>query len=234
MKYLLFRIYGPMCSWGDIAVGEIRPSFSHPAKSAVLGLVAGAMGIRREEEDKHCRLAETLGFAVLVECAGAPLSDYHTARVPSGDARYCTRKDELSIDKQSLNTILSTRHYRVDGLYTVVLWEHEQNNGSLINIREALLNPVFTPYLGRKSCPAALPFEPQLIEAGSIIEALEKGRFVDYQGFGINPSEQKMLFWDEDGASGIEQQHTFERRDVVLSRKRWQFDVRKERHAALK
>jgi hypothetical protein len=42
-----------------------------------------------------------------------------------------------------------------------------------------------------------------------------------------------MLYWDEDAAAGIEQQHIFERRDLPLSRGRWQFDMRKERHAAL-
>jgi CRISPR system Cascade subunit CasD len=233
MEYLLFRLYGPMCSWGDIAVGEIRPSFVHPSKSAVLGLVAGALGIRRDEDDKHCRFAETLGFAVLVERAGAPLSDYHTAQVPSGDVRYCTRRDELSGDRHDLNTILSTRYYRVDGLYTVILWERMQSEWSLDVIAEALVEPVFAPYLGRKSCPVALPFEPQVVEAVSLTEALGKVRFLDCQQLGIKPLEQRMLFWDEFCQAGIEHEHIFERRDMPLSRVRWQFDVRKERHAAL-
>jgi len=233
MKYLLFRLYGPMSSWGDIAVGEIRPSFAHPSKSAVLGLVAGALGIRRDEEDKQCRLAEALGFAVMVESAGVPLSDYHTAQVPSGNERHCTRKDELSGDRGDLNTILSTRDYRVDGVYTVALWECRQSEWSLSGIAEALIQPVFVPYLGRKSCPVALPFEPQVIEAGFLMEALGKSRFLDYKQLGIKLWGQRMLFWDEFGQSGIEHQHVFERRDMPLSRGRWQFDVRRERHAAL-
>ena len=47
--YLVFRLYGPMCSWGDIAVGEVRPSTVHPAKSAILGLIAAALGIKRPD-----------------------------------------------------------------------------------------------------------------------------------------------------------------------------------------
>jgi CRISPR system Cascade subunit CasD len=35
--YLLFRLYGPLAAWGDIAVGEYRPSFAHPSKSAIIG-----------------------------------------------------------------------------------------------------------------------------------------------------------------------------------------------------
>ena len=47
--YLVFRLYGPMCSWGDIAVGEVRPSTVHPSKSAILGLIAAALGVKRPD-----------------------------------------------------------------------------------------------------------------------------------------------------------------------------------------
>jgi CRISPR system Cascade subunit CasD len=36
MEYLLFRLYGPMASWGEIAVGEMRHSEVKPSKSALL------------------------------------------------------------------------------------------------------------------------------------------------------------------------------------------------------
>lgn len=234
MKYLLFRLYGPMSSWGDIAVGETRPSFTHPTKSAVLGLVAGAMGIRRDEEEKHRLLAEEIGFAVQVEFMGHPLSDYHTAQVPSGKERYCTRRQELSGEKSELNTILSTRDYRTDGLYIIVLWQRKNGEGSIEKIKEKLEQPEFIPYLGRKSCPVALPFEAQVIDAVSLVGALAKGKFLDIRSLGFKFAGQKMLYWDDDTAAGVEQQHIFERRDLPLSRGRWQFDTRKERYAALK
>lgn len=234
MKYLLFRLYGPMSSWGDIAVGEIRPSFAHPTKSAILGLVAGSMGIRRDEEEKHRFLAEEMGFAVQVEFMGHPLSDYHTAQVPSGKERYCTRRQELSCEKSELNTILSTRDYRTDGLYIIVLWQRKNGEWGIEKIKEKLEQPEFVPYLGRKSCPVALPFEAQVIDAVSLVEALTKGKFLDIQLLGFKFAGQKMLYWDDDTAAGVEQQHIFERRDLPLSRGRWQFDTRKERYAALK
>lgn len=233
MRYLLFRLYGPMSSWGDIAVGETRPSFAHPTKSAVLGLVAGAMGIRRDEEDKHRLLAEEIGFAVQVEFMGGPLSDYHTAQVPSGGEQYCTRRQELSGEKSELNTILSTRTYRTDGLYIIVLWERKRGEWDIEQIKAKLEQPEFVPYLGRKSCPSALPFEAQVVDAVSLREALAKGSFLDIQSLGFKSVGQKMLYWDEDAAAGIAPQHVFERRDLPLSRGRWQFDTRKERYAAV-
>jgi CRISPR system Cascade subunit CasD len=233
MEYLLFRLYGPMSSWGDIAVGETRPSFTYPTKSAVLGLVAGALGIRRDEEAKHVLLAESMGFAVQVECMGQILTDYHTAQVPSGTKPYCTRRQELSGEKSELNTILSTRSYRADGLYTIILWQRTPKEWSLEQIMAKLEEPVFVPYLGRKSCPTALPFEAQIVDAVSLVEALSQVKFTNIDSFGFKSFGQKTLYWDVDAVAGVVQQHAFERRDLPLSRCRWQFDTRKEYHAAL-
>ena len=67
--YLLFRLYGAMAAWGDIAVGEQRPSTPHPSKSALLGLLAAALGIRRHEDERHQALADGYGFAVRMAAA---------------------------------------------------------------------------------------------------------------------------------------------------------------------
>jgi len=79
--YLIFRLYGPMCAWGDIAVGEQRPSAGHPAKSAVLGLLAAALGVRRDEEGRQKLLADAYAMAVRVDVSGELLRDYHAITV---------------------------------------------------------------------------------------------------------------------------------------------------------
>lgn len=128
-KYLVFHIYGPMSSWGDTAVGEYRPTFSHPSKSAIVGLVAGALGIKRTDEGRLRVLSEQLGFGVLVLSPGTLLRDYHTTQVPSQatikKGPVFTRKDELSYKDQ--NTILSTRDYRSDAAYRIVLWARDDS-----------------------------------------------------------------------------------------------------------
>ena len=48
--FLVFQLYGALASWGDIAVGEYRPSQGHPSKSAITGLLAAALGIEREDD----------------------------------------------------------------------------------------------------------------------------------------------------------------------------------------
>jgi CRISPR system Cascade subunit CasD len=239
--YLLFRLYGPMASWGDIAVGEVRPSYTHPSKSAVLGMVAAALRIDREEEERHRQLAAGYGFAVRVDSMGVPLVDYHTAQVPpfgSGRNRrvFATRREELgTLHRDALKTILSQRDYRMDALATVALWARAAEPPySFEEIRSALERPGYVLYLGRKSCPLALPVEGQLMTAASVGEAFVAARFADLEVLRhLEISEPPDLYWEDGAEAGLAPHHTFERRDVPLSRRRWQFDTRHENHAPM-
>ena len=58
--FLVFQLYGALASWGDIAVGEYRPSQGQPSKSAVTGLLAAALGIARADEAYTTRRQELL------------------------------------------------------------------------------------------------------------------------------------------------------------------------------
>jgi CRISPR system Cascade subunit CasD len=232
-EYLFFRLYGPMAAWGDIAVGEVRPSFAHPSKSAILGLVGAALGIRREEEAAHELLASSLGFAVRVDAMGTPLRDYHTVQVPpSGLGRnkrtLTTRKDELAVPKEALGTILSTREYRCDAVYTVCLWTIRESTYSLQRVAEALSKPTFVPYLGRKSCPLALPLNAQVAQAENL-----KSAFAQFENEPFLESLIKArafsICWEGDDSS-FQVHHRIERRDRPLSRQRWQFSVRSENY----
>jgi CRISPR system Cascade subunit CasD len=51
-QYLVFQLHGPMASWGVDAPGEVRHSHELPSRSALLGLLAAALGIRRDEEER--------------------------------------------------------------------------------------------------------------------------------------------------------------------------------------
>jgi CRISPR system Cascade subunit CasD len=235
-EYLVFQLYGPLSTWGDIAVGEVRPGVIRPSKSAVLGLVAASLGLRRDQEDEQRKLADGYGFAVRVDQSGTPMTDYHTIQVPpSSEVKkrgMHTRKDELGADV--LETILSSRDYRMDAVSTVVLWARQEAPYPLEQLARALAEPCFVPYLGRKSCPLALPVQAQVIQAESIRLALEKTSFSSGEWIGtFSGAERKALYWDKDGNAGLDPQHDFTARDAVISRKRWQFDVRHEYHATL-
>lgn len=238
-EFLLFNLYGPMASWGDIAVGEQRPSHGHPSKSAILGLLAAALGIRRDEEDLHNELQSSLAFAVRVNHVGDLLRDYHTTQTPSQKKgkSFRTRKDE--IDADSLNAILSQRDYRTNASYTIVLWLTDHaSSWVLLDLKNALLAPKFTLYLGRKSCPTALPLKPEIVRSDDLYHALEQ---VDGNCEYLNElpvAKNWSVYWEgiEYSETGFPQQALHwesSRRDAIASRKRWQFSERKEYYVNL-
>ena len=131
--YLLFRLHGALASWGDIAVGDIRPSYRHPSKSAVIGLIAAALGVEREKYEKQSELAK-LSFSVRIDATGVPIDDYHTVQAPSEQAikhdrgkNFWTRIDEIEAIKfrvvgskssAEAGAIQSKRTYYCDAVYT--------------------------------------------------------------------------------------------------------------------
>lgn len=233
--FLVFQLYGPMAAWGDIAVGEYRPSFAHPSKSAIIGLLAAALGIRRDEDDHQKTLTDACLFAIRVDAMGTLLRDYHTVQVPSekkGVTRY-TRYSELAVE--DLNTILSSRDYRCDAAYTVAISFREGSAYSAQMLAEALLKPVFILYLGRKSCPLALTIKPEVIkDKNNFKEAFESYSFSADELTGIVQSSLVGIYWEDGIESGYEREHVITRRDVPLSRKRWQFAERQENYAGIR
>jgi CRISPR system Cascade subunit CasD len=238
MDYLMFRLYGPLAAWGSIAVGQERPSDAHPSKSALLGLLAAAMGIRRSERERHQRLAAAYGFAVRVNASGTLLRDYHTAQVPPErrHVRHYTRRDELQAE--ALNTILSSRDYRCDALYTVALWVQDEaaRPYALDELAEGLQRPRFTLYLGRKSCPLALPLQVCRLSATHLEAAFQTVSFQDGEDLeALQLMESSLMYWEADlsgvDAGGLEPVQTITRRDQPLDRQRWQFATRREHQA---
>lgn len=235
-RYLTFQIYGPMQSWGAVAVGEVRPSFPRPSRSGVLGLLAGALGIRRNEDERHAELERAYAMAVRPATSGARMSDYHTIQCGKRLARrtYRTRADEVGglIPKsEDLGTLLSTREYLTDSAFAVCVWPREGTPPhSLEDLADALRRPVFTPCLGRKSCPPALPFNPVVEAYPGPLEALAAYE-VDpgvLDALGATPAAEA---YTSEKLSGWQEQT--EVRDAPLNRTRWQFGLRPEYRVAM-
>jgi CRISPR system Cascade subunit CasD len=255
MDILLFRLYGPMASWGEIAVGESRHTANYPSKSAILGLIGAALGIERHDEAMQSRLQQGYALAVEVLSTGQLLRDYHTAQVPDsvGKFTYRTRRDELVLGKERIRlggTILSSREYRSDALAVVAVRALADAPFSLSQIREKLLKPVFHLYLGRKSCPLAAPLHPQLLtDQANFLAAFKAYRHQSLlptsQSSDGQPSErdcywlgisgERHYFWegapeDFSDSPDLTRRQTRIRHDQPLSRKRWQFVPRQEHY----
>jgi CRISPR system Cascade subunit CasD len=173
-EYLVFRVYGPMASWGQPAVGGDRPTGMQPTRSAVLGLLGAALGIKRDQTEQLQQLQASILVGVKQSVPSVLMRDYHTTQVPSTKKNVSlrTRKEELEVDE--LNTILSSRDYRCDGLWIVAISLTEAGPFRLDQLQAALERPVFSLSLGRKSCPLALPVQPKIMASLTLRAALDR------------------------------------------------------------
>lgn len=235
MEYLVFRLYGPLASWGEAAVGETRPSASYPGRSAIIGLLAAALGIRRSDQNLQNELRDQVLVAIKQYTPGILLKDYHTAQVPGRGfkMRLSTRRDELSAPKPDLNTILSSREYRCDGYWVTAIRLHPDSRWSLEELAGALLRPVYQPYLGRKSCPLAAPMMPRIVRASGVREALDEN-FSQLSALREQEEDLRLglrgkvsYSWEGD-AGDMQPQETRYPCDQPLHRMRWQFTTRPE------
>ena len=232
MDYLVFQLQAPLSAWGETAVGEFRPTANYPSESALLGLLAAALGIRREDEDAHAALRNGYGFAIGVLSSGRLLRDYHTAQVPGRvslkNRPHNSRRDELNLPKDELNTILSTRDYRQDAASVVAVQVRDGAPYALSDMAQALAKPRFTLYLDRKACPPAVPLNPQIIAAENALTALQAYQQALAERGGATALALERMVWGEGIESGAAHDLEVVRKDRVLSRGHWQFGDRIE------
>lgn len=136
MSTLLLRLAGPLQSWGTDSKFEVRRTDKEPSKSGVIGLLAAALGRKRNDSLTDLN---ALRFGIRVDKEGELLRDFHTARHPSDQKR----------------VYITTRYYLSDAIFLVGL--ESDDNLFLEKLMYALKNPVFPLFLGRRSCPITLP-----------------------------------------------------------------------------
>jgi CRISPR system Cascade subunit CasD len=250
MQFLVFQLQAPLAAWGQPAVGESRGTGTTPTHSAIVGLLGAALGILRDDEAGHARLRDGYGFAVGMLREGSLLRDYHTAQVPGRSALkgrpQFTRRQEMAVPKQDLNTILSTRDYLQNAGCLVALQAlgSEASVQPLDVLAAALREPTFVLYLGRRACPPATPLWPQLLDAESVhaaflqyAERFEAARQTAANGRGQLPLEPlgslRRLVFDERVHAGVSPQFSTRRKDRLIRRAGWQFGDRTEHVAVL-
>lgn len=157
LKTILMKFQGPLQSYGTDSHFETRHTDDHPSKGAVVGLVAAAMGIQREETDKLHEL-QNLKMAVRVDQVGQTRKDYQIA------AKY--KKGTFTLERN----YVTNRYYLEDAVFLVAL---EGEDNLVENICQALKVPYFPLFLGRRSCPVNYDFLLGTCD-GTAIEQIRK------------------------------------------------------------
>ncbi|GIX15251.1 MAG: type I-E CRISPR-associated protein Cas5/CasD [Paracoccaceae bacterium] len=217
--FLVFTLSASLASFGDVAGHERRGSWTWPGRSAILGLMAAAQGIRREGD---FAALDALRLAVASFGVGVPLRDYHTVQtVPTTAARRPqSRPEALRAAGRGVNPTITLRDYRADMVFGVAV-----SGEGLAALARALERPVFHLYLGRKACPLNAPLDPRILAAPDPAAALGAVRLPPWwpeadRTARILHSDPGM-FGPDRPATQIQTRH-----DAPLDRRKWHFAPR--------
>lgn len=149
MSTLLLRLAAPLQSWGDDSKFNNRRTYSIPTKSGILGMLAAALGRKRDDTIDDLKKLE---IGVRVDQEGIELDDFQMVHGK----------------KQS---DMTRRYYLSDAIFLVGLFHFD--DAFLSKLEEALFHPVYPLFLGRRSCPPSYPLVLGIRDS-SLQEALEK------------------------------------------------------------
>ncbi len=219
-EYLVFTLTAMLAAMGGPAGHERRGTETWPGRSTVLGILAAALGVRRNGDFSAL---DQLGLAIAVFEQGGYLRDWHTVQtVPTAAVKSPqTRAQALKAASSghALKTTITKRDYRVAPLYGVAVW-----NGDLDRLRQALETPEFTLYLGRKSCPLAFPVSPKIVHTNDPAKALAHVELPSWHA----KAQAGILVSSPEALNGLEAKQTHVRHDDPIDRETWHFGLREE------
>lgn len=173
MRYLTLYLRAPLQSWGASSKFGDRGTIDAPTRSGLLGLIAAACGIDKNDEARDREwLARTakLSLTILAFRRGDRMTDYHTvgARYDKDDPWQRRMIPTKAEDGKPKNYATEThRDYLVDSVFGAII---SGDDALVAEMAAALANPVWGVWLGRKSC---IPTEP--VFAG-VFESAETAR----------------------------------------------------------
>lgn len=161
---LAFLIDAPLQSWGASSKFQRRETESWPTKSALVGVLAAALGIDKHAPDEIEKIAPlaALKFSVFrwpKMVLSVQLTDFHTI---GGGYVKTDPSGKLSIPRKAgdgspFGTVITRRTYLTDARF-IALFQGDRR--TLDAAAAALLDPVWGIWFGRKACIPAEPLSP--------------------------------------------------------------------------
>lgn len=141
MKTLTIRLTSPLQSYGNEATFNRRTSNYYPSKSAIIGMIAAALGYRRD--DPRINDLNNLKLAVRVDQPGKVMTDFQVVEYQKNPSKKAKK--------------ITYRSYLQDAVYIVAIGF--ENAEEREQIRFALKHPKFQLFLGRRSNAPAGPLK---------------------------------------------------------------------------
>lgn len=159
--HLLLRLEAPLMAFGAPAVDQLRPVQRWPAVSLLTGLLANALGWRRQDAAALDGLQARLRWAARLDREGKLLTEFQTAQLGKDDDGWTTRgqPEGRKGGADSYNSPhLRWRDHRADASALVALTLAPADEPpTLDHLAVALQRPARPLFIGRKACLPAKP-----------------------------------------------------------------------------
>ncbi|MCO5206242.1 MAG: type I-E CRISPR-associated protein Cas5/CasD [Anaerolineae bacterium] len=172
---LYLHLEAPLQCWGEQGRWSVRDTSSEPTKSGVIGLIGCAMGVG--DGATLSRFSTHTQMAVRIDRPGTRLTDYHTIGGGYDEPALLTAAGKPKNSSGRPHTEISLRDYLCDAAFVVALWSAD--SVLIQRIAAAVQNPVWTLFLGRKSCPPATPVFFGLAETADVETAIRQAPLTD-------------------------------------------------------
>jgi len=182
-KHLLIRLEGPLMAFGGETIDNLGVIRDFPAQSMLTGLIANALGWRREDAAAHDRLQARVVFGARLDRAGSRMREYQTALLGMNDSGWTTsglpegreQSPSYRADRtgRKVLTLQRYRDHHADAAVSVSLrLEPADETPTLDAVANALQRPARPLFLGRKPCLPTAPLFAGWIDAPDVLTAL--------------------------------------------------------------
>lgn len=170
---LFLRLAGPMQSWGERARWSVRDTAPEPTKSGIVGLLACALGLNADVDLRS--LSEKIRIGIRCDQPGTRLVDYHTVGggydepmllMADGKPKYIP-----NTNPKLPHTEPTHRAYLCDASFLAAI---QSDAETIAQLADAVQNPIWIFFLGRKSCPPSEPVFAGIGDYSTLEDALRQ------------------------------------------------------------
>ncbi|MCM5552385.1 type I-E CRISPR-associated protein Cas5/CasD [Pleomorphomonas sp. NRK KF1] len=173
---LLLRLEAPLVAFGDIMIDAHGPVTDLPSASMLTGLLANALGWRREDRAALQRLEDRLIHAARLDRSAGRFTEFQTAKLEKSDQGWTTRgrpEGRAGGDGSYVGPHLRFRDHNADVCVHVALrLEPADEPPLLADLAAALSQPARPLFLGRKPCLPADRIAVGIVGADTLLDAL--------------------------------------------------------------
>jgi CRISPR system Cascade subunit CasD len=199
---LFLRLEGPLQAWGERGRWSVRDTAPEPTKSGIVGLLACALGLNVDEEIRG--LSQHIEVGVRVDQPGTLLDDYHTVGGGYSEPQLLTAEGKpKKTPAGEPHTELTNRAYLCDASFLAAI----QSDAETINwLAQAIQNPQWSIFLGRKCCIPSRPLYEGVGNYTSIEQALAAWPWYAPEAKEINTLQKRAVLAGS-VATGVRHRH---------------------------